>query len=301
MEKKIRNQRIIIILLAVLLVINFYSLSSLNTKLDNINNNLNNGIQSVRSSISNISYDIERIKDENEATASLITSFEYEYGELDEGDFTVPVKVKIVPKAVGDDTAISLEFDGKTVALNKSEGSTEFTATFERGIFEKGEDDSVRVVIKSKGISETEELDWYISDLASELLPYATASYVFDDIKLSEKSGIIVDGTVAVFLDDEEADGFSNTRLIYKLNGEVVAEEETNGDEHIQIYKTFPGYGAGDTLELYFEAEDHFGFIHETMLKRVYFGDNGELTEEAEVVDKLSEIIKDKDGNVLSW
>ena len=302
MEKTIRNQRIIIILLAVLLICNFFSLSNLDAKVDNMNNNLNNSIQQIRSNVSTILSEIYSINETEKQGASLITSFEYEYGELDEAAFTVPVKVKIVPKAVGEDTVLSLEFDGKRIEMKKSADSTAFNAEFTRGLFEKSEDDNVRLVINSKGISETEELEWGIGDMYSEFMPYVIAEYMFDDTVCSEENGIIVDGTVAVFVDDEDEDSFKNEKLIYKFNGKAVAEEATEGDEHIQIRRSFADYGIGDTFELCFEAEDKYGFIHEILLKKQTFTDYGENEDEGEApleADVHYEIIRDKDGNVI--
>lgn len=301
MEKTIRNQRIIIALLTVLLIYNFFALSSLDSRLDSINNNLSNSIQQVRSNVSSIISEIGDINRRDKQEASLITSFDYEYGDLDTSKFTVPVKVKIVPKTVGDDTALALEFGGETVSLKKNGSSTEFTAEFERGIFAAKDDLPVTLIVKSDGKTQTEELEWNLGGLYWEFIPDSNASYVFDDITWSEKSGIIVDGTVVTFLDDDEQDNFKNAKIIYKVNGEVLAEEETGDDEHIQIYKTFPGYGEGDILELYFEAEDKYGFIHETLLKRITLGQEGTVTEETEEVDENNFVIRDKEGNVLCW
>ena len=131
MEKTIRNQKIIIALLTVLLVYNLFALSKLDSRLDNINNNLFNSIQQVRSNVSTILSEIYSINETKKQEASLITSFDYEYGELDAEKMTVPVKVKIVPKAVVEDSALALEFGGETVGLKKSGSSTAFTAEFE--------------------------------------------------------------------------------------------------------------------------------------------------------------------------
>lgn len=300
MEKTIRNQRIIIILLSVLLIYNFFALSNLYSRLDSMNNNLNNSIQQIRSSVNSILSEIGFITSENKKQTSLITDFNFEYGELDEAKMTVPVKVKIIPKNLTDDTSISLEFSGETVNLKKSEDSAEFTAEFERGIFEDKGDVPVMLVVKADGKSQTEDLEWNLGGLYWEFLPNSNASYVFDDITWNEKSGIIVDGTVVTFLDDEEPDNFRSAKIVYKVNGKVLAEEETGDDEHIQIYKTFPGYGAGDTVELYFEAEDKFGFIHETLLTRTILGEESTVAEDLEI-DEKNFVIKDKDGNVLCW
>lgn len=298
MEKKIRNQRIIIVLLTVMLIFNFIALVDFNDRLDNFSNNLNNGIQTINSNINSARAEINEIKREKEKQLSLITSFDYEYGELDESNFTVPVKVKIVPKSFSDDTALFLEFADRSVEMKKSENSTEFTAEFECGLFEQKDNGDVRLVITNGGTSEPENLDWSLGSLYSDYLPFAAAHFVFSDITCNENDGIRVEGNVISSIDDEEAKRFKSTKLIYKVNGEVLAEEDIAGEKMFSVNKTFPGYGAGDTFELYLEVVDDFGFTQERVLKRVEFGADGEPLEETELADE-GVVIKDKDGKVV--
>ena len=298
MEKKIRNQRIVIAVLAVLLLFNLFTVLQIKEDIDRLNSEVLTGIQDVRSNVNSVRSEIAGIKIENVEHASLITSFDYGYGKLDESRMTVPVKVKIVPKAVSADTVLSLEFGGRTVEMKKSESSTEFTAEFESGLFEHKDGGNVRLVITKGGSSETEELDWSIGSLHSEFLPFVAAHFAFDNITCNEKNGITVEGDVISMIDGEEAERFKSTKLLFKINGEVLSEDDINGDKMLNIDKTFPGYGIGDTFELYLEAVDEFGFTHEALLKRVEFAADGALTEEIEA-DKGSVVIKDKQGNVL--
>ena len=78
----------------------------------------------------------------------------------------------------------------------------------------------------------------------------------------------------------------------------MLAEQDIAGERMDEVNKTFSGYGAGDTFELYLEVVDELGFTQERVLKRVEFGADGEPTEEAELADE-SVVIKDKNGNVV--
>ena len=131
MDKRIRNQRIVIALLVLLLVINLFSVMNLKQKLDNVNNDVNNSLQSIRSNVNMILSEIGNINNEKEKQLSLITDLDCEYGELDKIKMTVPVKVKIVPKTLTDDTLLSLEFGTRTVEMKKSDEISAFTAEFE--------------------------------------------------------------------------------------------------------------------------------------------------------------------------
>ena len=100
MEKNIRNQRIIIVLLAVLLIFSFVSLMDIQSRIENLERNIGYRFENIGNNINSIYNEIADINDEAKEKTSLITSFEYEYGELDADKMTVPVKVKIIPKSI---------------------------------------------------------------------------------------------------------------------------------------------------------------------------------------------------------
>ena len=296
MEKTVKRQRIIIVLLAVLLIFNLFSLQDIGSRIENLESNIGYRFENISQNINGIYNEIADIYDEAQAKASLITSFEYEYGEPDIDKMTVPVSVEIIPKSIAADTALFLEFGKRSVEMKRNGSAMLFTAEFELDVFEQN-DGLVMLVMKSEGTSQTQELEWYINDLRSEVLPFASAYFHSADIICGEKSGITVDGTVSVIIQDESEDSIKNAKLIYKMNGETVDEENVVDDDFIHIHKTFTDYGIGDTFELYFEAEDSFGFVHETMLKTITFEEYGKV--ESEAPEDLDEIIKDKNGNVL--
>lgn len=296
MEKTIRVQKIVIAVLAVLLLFNMFAVMQLKEDVKQLNNNALNGIQDVRSSVNTILSEIRSIQDDNEAQLSLVTAFDYKYGELDKNKMTVPVSVKIVPKSVSDDTSLSLEFGGRTVEMQKSDSSTEFAADFQVKLFEQRDSSAVKLVIKENGVSQTQELEWSLGSLHFEFLPWMAAGFVFSDINLVS-DGIRVEGKVVAHIQNEDTESFRNIRLIYKVNGKAVDSEKIDDLDLYDVTKILSGYGEGDTLELYLEAEDEYGFIHETMIKKVMFA--GETTEESESDSMKNAVIKDKKGNVL--
>ncbi len=302
MEKTIRNQRVVIALLAVLLVYNFFALSKLDSRLDDINFNVNNKLQQIESDMKSLRYDVQNINSTIEDDIGLITSFDFSYGELNKDKFTVPVKSKIVPKNYTEETALYLEFSGRTVEMKKDSASSAFIAEFDVGLFEQKDESNIRLVIREGEFSETVELDWSFVNLHTDFLPSALVHLIFDDITYDEKTGVKIDGQLSSFIDAEDVGRLSDLRLIYIINGKTVAEE-TVDIENIDFYdivKTFPGYGAGDSFELFAEVTDEFGFIHEMLLTAVELSDDDVIIEEEAVpVDKGYEIIKDKDGNVL--
>lgn len=302
MENTVKRQRILIIILAVALAVCFFSVNSLKTELDNSRNNFNSQIQNLRNEIDSIYSDVDEMLKEK---ASLLTSFDYSYGELDAKNMKVPVSVKITPKTVNEDTSLTLSFGNKSIAMVKGEG-TEFTADFLSDLFLGDEEGNVRLIIKNGSMEETEELDWYISSLHGAFLPYLYSHFVFDHTSFDAEKGLTVDGDVMYLSDEEEIKNVKNIKLIYKLNDKTVETQEILPEEgrkfdSIDINKAFPEAKEGDTFELFQEYEDNYGFIHRsTVTKYTCKLPNEEgSVETEEVVSKDGEIILDKEGNVL--
>lgn len=300
MEKKTRNQRIIIVLLTVMLIFNFFSVMDMNNRFDNLESNISYRFENISSNINNIFSEVASISDDNKAQASLVTSFEYEYGELKKGNRKIPVKVKITPKTVTEDTALFLELGGRTVEMQKSEGKTAFVAEFETDIFAKTDDDNVKLVIKRGDTAESEELDWSISHLYNEYLPSIWIYFAFDKSEYESSKGLNIRGNL-IFAGDKEDNNFTNLKLIFKLNDKVVSVDEISETEKAtlsdEINKSLPDVKTGDSFELCIEGEDTYGYIHEKTLKKIPYVTEDIISEE----EKLSkgETIKDKEGNIL--
>ncbi len=301
MDKKVKIQQVTIVLLAVLLVVNLFMVTDMKRKLDDVNFNVSNKLQQIESDVKSIRYEIQSITEDIEEETGLITSFDFSYGELDKEKLTVPVRSKIVPKSLREETALHLEFSGRTVEMKKDAASSAFIADFEVGLFGQKDESNVRLVIRNGEFSETVELDWNFAYLHTDFLPSLIVHLIFDDVTYSEKTGIKVEGRLSGFIDDGDIDRFRDIKLIYKINGEVLSEAavDISNVDMYEISKSFPGYGVGDTLELYIEATDELGFIHESLIKKAEIAEDGVAASETEPIDKGYAIIKDKEGNVL--
>lgn len=300
MENTVKRQRILIIILAVALAVCFFSVNSLKTELDNSRNNFNSQIQNLRNEINSIYSDVDEMLKEK---ASLLTSFDYSYGELDAKNMKVPVSVKITPKAVNEGTSLTLDFGDKRIDMVKGEG-TEFTADFLSDLFLGSEEGNVKLIIKNGATSETEELDWYISSLHYGFLPNLYSHFAFDHTSFSAENGLIVKGDVMYLSDEEETKNVKNVKLVYKLNNKItetqdVFPEEGRRIDSIDINKAFPEAKEGDTFELLQEYEDIYGFIHRSTVTKYTCSPQSEDMTETEAIAKDGEIILDKEGNVL--
>ena len=301
MEKTVKRQRLIIIILAVALVVAFIQLNGYKTESENRLNSLSNQIQRVSDDIQSIYGNVDKMLEEE---ASLVTSFNYEYGKLDAENRLVPVSVKITPKTYSDRTTLTLDFGSEKVQLNRG-ADGEFIANFNAPLFPDTESEVVKLLIKDGNTTQTQELEWYISSLHGEFLPQLMAGFVFDHTTFSEEKGLTVKGDVMFMGDIEESGGkaFTDLKLVYMLNDKILEEAEIpettfqSAVSDIDIYKTYPDAKAEDTFTLRVEGVDEYGFVHRITLKKTVCISDEDITEEA--LEGYYETILDKDGNVL--
>ena len=301
MEKKLKRQRIIIIILAVALIVAFVQINTYKTESENRYNSLSNHIQRVSDNIQEIYGNVDKMLEEE---ASLVTSFNYEYGKLDAENRLVPVSVKITPKILTDKTVLTLDFGSEKVELKRGDGG-EFAADFNVPLFPDTDSEVVKLLIKDGNTTQTQELDWYISSLYEEFLPQLMTGFVFDHTTFSEEKGLTVKGDVMFMGDIEESGGnaFSDLKLVYIINDKIVETEEIpetifeSAVSDIDVYKTYPDAKAEDTFTLYIEGVDEYGFMHRINLKETVCSSAESDAEEPS--DGFYEIILDKDGNVL--
>lgn len=302
MEKTIKRQRIVILILVFALSVCFFSINDLKTELENSRSNFSSQIQHLKNQINSIYSNVNEMLEEK---ASLLASFDYSYGDLDEKNMKVPVSVKITPKTVGENTALTLDLGDKKIPMVKGE-DTEFTADFLSDLFLSSQEGNVKLIITNGKTSETEELDWYISSLHSSYLPYLVSYLAFDKISFTVENGLNVTGDIISASVDEDMEKVKSTKLIYKLNGQVIGEEEitlmseNKTFDTIDINKAIPEAKEGDVFELIQESEDQYGFIHRCTIKKLTCSlpdEDGMI--ETEEIGKDSEIILDKEGNIL--
>lgn len=301
MEKTVKRQRLIIIILAVALVVAFVQVNTYKTESENRLNSLSNQIQRVSDDIQSIYGNVDKMLEEE---ASLVTSFNYEYGKLDAEKRLVPVSVKITPKTYSDRTTLTLDFGSEKVELKRGDGG-EFIADFNAPLFPDTDSEVVKLLIKDGNTTQIQELDWYISSLYEEFLPQLMAGFVFDHTTFSEEKGLTVKGDVMFMGDIEESDGkaFTDLKLVYMLNDKIVEEAEIpeatfqSAVSDIDIYKTYPDAKTEDIFTLYIEGVDEYGFVHRITLKETVCSSAESDAEEPS--DGFYEIILDKDGNEL--
>lgn len=303
MEKKLKRQRHIIIILAVALVVAFVQLNNYKTESENRYNNLSNLLQRVSDNIQQIYGNVD---DMLEKEASLITYFDFKYGELDSKNLKVPVSVKIIPKTATASTMLTLDFGARTVEMKKGE-NMEYTADFKSDLFLGESDETVKLIISEGNTTKSEELDWYISSLHNHFLPNLYGNFIFDNSVRTDDNNYKVDGEVIFNFDVEEDKElpFKNMKVVYMHNDTVLEIQDVPDSVFdtavttLSIYKTFPDIKEGDAFTIYLEGEDEYGFIHRNVLKQDFFHTLPEGNYTPEISMENDEMILDKEGNIL--
>ena len=300
MEKKLKRQRIINIVLVIALIVGFVQFKDFKTETENRFNNLSHQYNNLNNNINSI---YNNVDEKLEEQASLITYFDFQYGELDSKNLKVPVSVKIIPKTATASTKLTLDFGSRTVEMKKGE-NMEYTADFESDLFLGESGGMVNLIIREGNTTQSEELEWYISSLHSNYLPELMAGFIFDESTYTEDKGLTIKGDVMFMGDiEEEMKNFTDLKLVYKINQKIVEEQEipasafSTAVDTIDVNKTYPDVRTGDTFTLYVEGTDKYGFVHRTTAKSIIYVKADEIA--LETMDDVSEIILDKDGNIL--
>ncbi len=301
MEKKLKRQRIINIILVIALIVGFVQFKGFKTETENRFNNLSHQYNNLNNNINSI---YNNVDEKLEEEASLVTSFNYEYGKLDAENRLVPVSVKITPKTLTDKTVLTLDFGSEKVELKRGDGG-EFIADFNAPLFPDTDSEVVKLLIKDGNTTQIQELDWYISSLHSNYLPELMAGFTFDKTSFSEEKGLTVDGDVIFMGDIEESGGtaFTDLKLVYIINDKIVDEQEIpetvfeSAFSDIDVQKTYPDAKEEDTFTLYIEGADEYGLVHRVTLKEFVCSVTESESEDSD--NGFYESILDKNGNVL--
>lgn len=141
------RSRILVIILIIFQVVLILKINNLqrqiggtNAEMNNLSNRIGNDMNTIYSNVN------EMLRQK----ASLIESAAAEIGKVDTDEFTVPITFTLTPKEVGENTAVSLDFDGELFPMDKN--GTTFVTTVSRNIFG---DAMPRIVIDEDGVKKT--------------------------------------------------------------------------------------------------------------------------------------------------
>lgn len=299
-NKRFNWQLLALVAVCVLLVISLFTLVDISERMTSLERRL----EEYQNRISQLNGKLDSIYSNVDASlkkqASLLSSYSYEIGELDESSHTVPVTLKVVPKTLTDDMTLSVRLGEASADFVR--GDNEFTATFSVGLFVPYEQYPI-LSIKTASETKTELLEGVpLSALYYEYLPQLNASitplYEFAKGKLK------IDSNLQISVWSERDLNFPKIELVTEINGHEIEcsdvtslankfpEVDSDCVEYVKSYSV----DIGDELVIYAVAEDVFGYVHKCeAFYWKYYGDD-----EFEIAFDKGVQIYDKDGNLLN-
>ena len=267
-------------------------IEALQTRINNLNSELNN----VRGTVSLI-YD--NVDEQLKKQASLLTSTEHTLGNLNADKHTIDVEIKVVPKTVTDNMALSVKI-GDSVADFTRYGN-EFTAVVPVAMFMDYETRPM-LYIETEAGTQTEVLeDIRVAYLYDRYLPTLHA-YIPSNTNFT-KGKVEIHSHLEISAKPTEYSGniaFSKYELVTVVNDKEIEREDIsskveNGSYDDQFNKTIDA-SIGDKVVIYVEAVDALGYTHKTIAYSWYKSENGAVAEAMYDGD----FIYDKEGNLLN-
>ncbi|QRN85303.1 hypothetical protein JR334_10180 [Clostridia bacterium] len=209
-----------IIGLIILQLITISKVSNLEVKIQNMQSQLNSERNDLRNEMSSIS---SRIKNELEQQSSILDSFEYEIGMLDEETLSAPVTFRVVPKQKSQGMIAELYYGDRTVEM-QAQGAG-FTTTFDIGLFEE---EDCRINLSAAGTDNIESLDFEPREIRRKYLPSFYAFYHDFGQGTYENGAYQTEGIVDINVKPDGIHGITieSVELIVTLDGNVISHIE---------------------------------------------------------------------------
>ena len=304
MENKTHFYNVIIIILVTVIVVMFAKYNSLKSDVSLLENSLSNEIKRVEQQIGAIYHNVD---EQLNKQASLLTSTQHEFLDLDTDTKKANVKFSIVPKTIMSDMTVNITLGENTARMIK-ENNGQYSAVIPVNIFEK-EDMFPLITLNANGETKTEYLEEHsMLYIWTEYLPTIRGKLNPDKASLKGEN-LIVDGQLDVgssLATNGENIEFTKYNLKVEVDGkEISSKDITNLVQNDGINVSFSeeyNIGNGKDFAIYIETEDSLGFKHEKMVfnwTRPSSNGIGSAQMEAVAVRYVGETIYDKDGTVL--
>ncbi len=264
------------ILIAVLIVLQLYSLakiSSLQSRIENTYNTIDSVENRLNSQINSIYQNVDQ---KLEAQASLIHNTSVKVGKLDVSTLTVPITFTIEPKTVTETMSVSLDFNGEIVRLEKS-GLQYFALRN----FKISDSISPKIIMEDNGIKNVEEhQELNVSSIQEHVFPSLFAHFSgqssYRANKYHTKGKLDID-----YKPSQENNPFIDIKYVIKVDDEIINEtpvvlEKESGSGGTFMLDIDDKYtiNNGQILTSNVVAVDSLGFTHEYLVMHFAGGSN---------------------------
>jgi len=233
--------------------------SSLSSKITALQNDLTNTRNELTNEIMVLNYELDELEEQLKKEASMVSECTYEFGEIDTKEHQVEVRFSVVPKSYSEDTKLSLDFRGETIALTNNGGGT-FTGSKTFPIFEYVYEESV-LHITEGDVTKTELLEEVpMGSLCYECMPMLDV--LSNSFRYEPGKGTVsVVGTVHVVSSGKKVSMFQDLKL-YVMRGTTVVDEIAMKDGVASLDKEYK-IKKGESLWFVVKGVDEYGYMHE--------------------------------------
>lgn len=295
---------VIIVGLIIALFNSYTRINELNNSVSNLQNNLDQNINTMRTDIADIYENVDqRLKKE----ASILSGYDITYGPLDTTNYTTPILVSVTPKNADNNTSVSVEIGETTVQLNRN--GEVFSGYIDTNVFIA---DSTLPLITVKNSSSTQ--NEYLEDHDMKNLFTVFMPYLYSDLVIREESysnnKIKISGELSVDSKPPSENcttTYTQIWLVGESNGkevfrnDITQKVENSNGKIISIEKTFNSaeYKNYTDMKYFIVAKDSLEFNHKCPINTLNHSSNGSTTTELEQVSDGWGCIYDKDGKLL--
>lgn len=295
---------VIIVGLIIALFNSYTRINELNSNVSNLQNNLDQNINTMRTDIADIYENVDqRLKKE----ASILSGYDITYGPLDTTNYTTPILVSVTPKNADNNTSVSVEIGETTVQLNRN--GEVFSGYIDTNVFIADSTLPLITVKNSSSIQNEYLEDHDMKNLFTVFMPYLYSDLVIrEETYSNNKTKVSYELSVDSKPQSENCTTtYTQIWLVGESNGkevfrnDITQKVENSNGKIISIEKTFNSaeYKNYTDMKYFIVATDSLGFTHKCPINTLNHSSNGSTTTELEQVSDGWGCIYDKDGKLL--
>ena len=303
---KITNYVVIVVVIGLIIALfNSYTrINELNSNVSNLQNNLDQNINTIRTDIADIYENVDqRLKKE----ASILSGYDITYGPLDTTNYTTPILVSVTPKNADNNTSVSVNIGETTVQLNRK--GEVFSGYIDANVF-IADSTHPLITVKNSSSTQNEYLEAHdMKNLFTVFMPYLSSDLVIREESYSNNKTKV---SYELSVDSKPQSENSTTTytqiwLVGESNGkevfrnDITQKVENSNGKIISIEKTFNSaeYKNYTDMKYFIVAKDSLEFNHKCPINTLNHSSNGSTTTELEQVSDGWGCIYDKDGKLL--
>lgn len=219
MKKNVSS--VLIILLIITQVMSYFKISNLERRIEQTSSEIWDLHDTVNNKIDSIYCNVDEKLEEQ---ASYIEHIETTIGTANMEDFTVPISYTIIPKEISNKTALSLDFNGKMLEMERT--GTSFSLTVDTEIFNP--EIHPNIIIFEDDITKTEQNDLlYLHSVKDEIFP--NASILLLGLSRGNSQRYKRTGTISWYTKPpgslSKPIKFTEARLVIKVNDSIIADK----------------------------------------------------------------------------